>query len=491
MAIAVAVALVLDKPGGDGLALGKDVPYYSLPWGDNPFFPGELTTGDGRFADWQTVPSAGFCAQCHDKEYREWAVSIHSVSGPDLIYETAIEANEHAHDNRLGTEKIRWCESCHEPLSLLIGEVNPTAVVGPNAAAAEGTSCIVCHTAVDAEPLVGNGALTLAINTINDYLDPALIMAAPAEHARAMQAKTHNPLMGESEFCGACHTEIRPVAVNGEEPMNLQDTFDEWRRSEYAEAGIQCQSCHMSADPAGYVAALKNGERPESTVSHRFVGINYLLTAADLPNNLITLLRGGYPPGAMTTEEWKASLGEQQAMIFGLLEEAADLEIEAPPAATPGSETSLSVVVTNSGAGHNLPTGPLDQRFMWLELEVTDANGEVSYHSGWFNEGTGEVDPNAATYVKILYDTKGERITRHILFDADRIEYTHRPIPPKARDSVPYTFTVPAGAEGPLTVEATLWYALALQELVTYVLKMDLVVPPVEMARATTEIMLR
>ncbi|MCC6222614.1 MAG: hypothetical protein IT201_03875 [Thermoleophilia bacterium] len=489
--IAMVLTFVLSRPESDGLALGRDVPFYSLPWNDNPFYPGEITTADGQLANWKTVPSAEFCAQCHSKEYREWAVSIHSVSGPDLIYETAIAANEHAHDSRQGTEKIRWCDSCHEPLATLMGGVNPTPVVGSNAAAAEGTSCIVCHTAVAAEPLVGNGALTLAINGINDYFDPALIMAAPAEHARAMQAKSHNPLMGQSAFCGACHTEIRPVAINGQEPMNLQDTYDEWRRSEYADEGIQCQDCHMSTDPAGYVAALKRGERPASPVSHRFVGINYLLTSADLPNNLITLLRGGYPPGVMTTEEWKASLREQRRLIIELLEEAAELDIEAPPAATPGRETTLSVVVTNSGAGHSLPTGPLDQRFMWLEVRVTDADGRVSYHTGWFDDQTGAVDPEAETYIKLLHDRNGDRIMRHILFDVDRIEYTRRPIPAKASDRVPYTFTVPADARGPLTVEVRLWYKLALQELVTYALKMDWVAPPVLIAETRAEIALR
>lgn len=485
------VILALPRSEGDGLAVGQDVPFYSLPWNDNPFYPGEITTLDGKLANWRTVPAAEFCAQCHTTEYKEWVASIHSVSGPDLIYETAIEANEHAHDSRRGREKIRWCDSCHEPLFTLMGEVNPTPAVGPSAAAAEGTSCVVCHTAVAAEPLAGNGALTLDINSINDYFDPALIMAAPAEHARAMQAKTHNPLMGESALCGACHTEIRPVAINGQEPMNLQDTFDEWRRSEYANEGIQCQNCHMNSDPAAYVAALKRGETPEVSLSHRFVGSNYLLTATDLPSNLITLLRGGHPQGDLTTAEWKALLDEQQRLILELMEEAADLRIEAPPAAAAGEEASLRVVVTNSGAGHNLPTGPLDQRFMWLEVKVTDASGRVAYHTGWFNEKTGQVDPKAELYVKLLYDEQGKRITRHILFDADRIEYTRRPIPPKASDSVPYTFTVPAGSQGPLTVEAKLRYNLVLQELVAFALKMDLVVPPIELAEATAEISVR
>ncbi|HIE55271.1 MAG TPA: hypothetical protein EYP90_08850 [Chromatiaceae bacterium] len=483
-----AVAFALPKPESDGLVIGEDVPFYSMPWNDEPFYPGELQTTDGHLANWETVPSAEYCAQCHEKEYREWVSSIHSVSGPDIVYETAIGNNEEAHISRLGTEKIRWCDSCHEPINTLIGEVNPIPVVGPNAAAAEGTSCIACHAVVDAEPLVGNGALTLDINSINQY-DEALIMVAPAEHARAMQAKTHNPLMGSSDMCGACHTEIRPPDVNGHEPMHLQDTYDEWRRSEYADMGIQCQDCHMHPDPASYIAELKEtGEMPERVVSHRFVGVNYLLTAADLPSNLITFLRGGHPPGDITTEEWKEDLLVQQGLIIDLLQEAADLEVAVAETAVSGQEISLDVLITNSGAGHELPTGPLDQRHMWVEVKVTDATGNIVYNNGWFDGEVGQVDPEATIYLKIITDATGERIVEHILFDAHELEYTRDPILPHATDTIPYSFTVPEGTDGPLTVEVTLWYRLALQELVTYSLGLDVIVPPIIMEQTTATI---
>jgi hypothetical protein len=481
---------VLPRPESTGLEPGKDVPFYSMPWNDNPFYPGEITTTDGRIVRGDRIPTAEFCAQCHAKEYREWVVSIHAVSGPDVLYDLTIEANEKAHRNRLGTEKIRWCESCHEPVSLLTGQTNPLAVVGPSPAAREGTTCVVCHTAVKAEPLVGNAALTLALNELQDYWDPALILAAPEQHAKAMQAKAHNPLMGHAALCGACHTEIRPAAVAGYEEMHLQDTYDEWRRSVYASMGVHCQDCHMSPNPAEYVAELKRtGRKPERRgLSHRFVGINYVLTSADLPNNLIVFLRGGYPPGDISTEEWKAELLTQRELILALLREAADLRIEAPEPAVPGKPWRWDVIVTNSGAGHDLPTGPRDQRFMWLEVKVTDAAGRTLYHSGWFDPKTGEIDPDAVIYLKILRDKAGNVIKRHILFDAHTIEYTRKPIPPKGQDRVPYLVELPSDVQGPLTVHVTLWYQLALQELVKYNVRLDLVIPLVKMAEATLEV---
>lgn len=484
------VALFISRPAGDGLVPNVDIPFYSMPWNDNPFYPAEITTGDGKLANWETVPSAEFCGQCHRQEFREWVSSIHAVSGPDLIYELTADLNVDAHKSRQGVEKGRWCESCHEPLPVLMGEVNPIPATGPSAAAKEGTTCIVCHTAVAAEPLAGNGGLTLEINNLNQYLDPGLIMAAPAEHARAMQAKSHNPLMGQSDLCGACHTEIRPTVINGQEPMHLQETYDEWRRSGYAKMDVHCQDCHMNPNPAAYVAELKEtGLKPVGQeVSHRFVGINYLLADPDLPGNLMTFLRGGYPPGDLSPEAWQAELRVQRELILGLMQEAADLAIAAPEAAPLGQELPLELLVTNSGAGHNLPTGPLDQRLMWLELKVTDSAGRQVYHSGGFNPNTGQVDPDSVMYLKLLWDKNGRRITRHILFDVDRLEYTRSPIPPQATDTVAYTVPIPETARGPLKVEAKLWYKLALQEMIEFNVNLKLVVPPVLLAETSLEI---
>ncbi|MCC6191207.1 MAG: hypothetical protein IT318_19470 [Anaerolineales bacterium] len=489
--VLTSAAFLLPDPQGTGLSVGEDIPFYSLPWNDNPFFPGEIRTADGKMLNSQNILAAEFCAQCHEKEYREWVSSIHSVTGPDILYETAIRNNELAHKNRLGKEKTRWCDACHEPVNLLMGEINPLAVVGPSQAATEGTTCVICHTAEGTDPLAGNGALTLDINDLNRY-NEALIMAAPGEHARSMQAKTHNPLMGSSDFCGACHTEIRPSEINGGQPMHLQNTYEEWRDSDYADKNIQCQDCHMHPDPAAYISELnQTGRIPERIVSHRFVGVNYLLTDSNLPSNLVTFLRGGLPPGDIATDEWKAELLEQNRLIRGLLQAAADLSISAPESVSPNSEGALSVTISNSGAGHSLPTGALDQRHIWLEVKATDAAGKVVYHSGWFDEKTGQIDPAAVIYLKILNDVAGERIYEHILFNVADYTYTRDPIPAKASDTVDYAFPIPPAVQGPLTVDATLWYRLALQELVTYSLKLDIVLPPVMMEQAHVEIPIR
>ena len=485
-----------------GLDVTRDLTHYSMPWTNNsPFYPSEWQTEGDRLIDWRGVPSATFCAECHKKEYQEWASSIHAITGPDVIYENAISVNELGSEEggELATEKVRWCDGCHEPLGILAGEGTPLPVVGPNEALEEGASCILCHTVTDANPLIGNGALTLKYNEMHRYLDPALIMAAPQEHAKSMQAKTHNPLMGKSEMCGACHTEIRPTRVNGDFPVHLQETFDEWRLSDYAEQGIQCQDCHMHPDPGEYVAALKRGEKPKRVVSHRFVGNNYLLTAADLLGDKLVELRGGWVPGKnvhMSGKEWLADLQKQQDLIVKLLRSAADIRIDTKPMVA--GRADIEVVITNSGAGHYLPTGPLDQRHMWVQVTAKDAQGRVVYDNGWFNDQTGEIDPRAALYIKKMKNRDGSLNTRHILFDIDSLEYTRHPIRPGESDHVAYRIDLPPGVGGPLTVEAKLWYRLALQDVLKNIteyqvpgLSFDIekfIIPPVLMVSETAEL---
>ena len=455
----------------NGEEVGKDLKNYSMPWTNNsPFYPSEWKTKDDKLVNWRGVPSATFCAECHEKEYKEWASSIHAITGPDVIYENAISVNElsSTHGGEYATEKVRWCDGCHEPLGILAGEGTPVPQVGPNEALEEGATCIVCHTATEARPLIGNGGLTLDINEVNRYMSPALIMSAPEEHARSMQAVNHNPLLAQSEFCGSCHTEIRPTRVNGDFPMHFQETFDEWRLSDYAENNIQCQDCHMTDDPAGYVNALKKGETPTKKVSHRFVGNNYLLTDNTLPQDVLVALRGGWVPGHnvfLSSKEWIDDLGKQNSMIKELLRAAADVKINTSQAIA-GEDTQLDVVITNSGAGHNLPTGPLDQRHMWVELIVKDADDKVIYHNGEFNNKTGEIDPDVvALYLKQLWDDDGQLINRHILFDVNRMNYLRKPILAKESDTITYQFNVPANVKGPLKVQSKLWYRLALQEI--------------------------
>ncbi|THF62677.1 multiheme c-type cytochrome [Pseudothauera rhizosphaerae] len=492
MALGTALWAALPPDRALGVVVARDMPFYSLPFGDHPFAPGEWKTADGGLVNWRGVPSARSCGECHRREFMEWSASMHAISDRDLIYDASVRENVAASraGAQHGTEKGRWCESCHNPLGTLTGFVTPLPSVQETEALEEGVGCVVCHTATHPEPLAGNGALTSHINGVRRSVHPAMIMAAPSRHALDMQARRDAPHMGESGLCGACHTEIRMPVVAGQHPLHFQETYDEWRRSPFAAQGVQCQDCHMARDPASYIAALKRGERPRRTVSHRIPGNNYLLSDPDLPGGLTHTLRGGSPGGInrlFQRAEYHDELRETRRQVLGLLEAAAELSIHS--ASTGGGDLALTVEVRNTGAGHALPTGPLDQRHMWLEVEVLDGAGRTLHHSGAFDGTSGAIDPTAPMWVKHMLDDAGRIDLRHLLFDTDRLVYPRKPIAAGAAERIGYAVALPPDARAPYTVRARLWYRLAFEPILENIGRqgmgeIETVIPPVLMQTA-------
>lgn len=247
----------------------------------------------------------------------------------------------------------------------------------------------------------------------------------------------------------------------------------------------------MARDPAATVAALKRGEKPPRGVSHRLAGNNYLLADPDLPGNLMTTLRGGPPTGLnrmFSRDEYTAEQRLTRDQIVALLREAAEIQVK--NGVDRSNRPTLAVTVANRGAGHALPTGPLDQRYMWLEVEVTDQQGQSVFHSGAFDEKKGEEDPKAVRWVKEMYDAEGKRDLRHVLFDTERLYYPRKPIPAGASERVDYA--LPALPPGRYTVRTRLWYRLAFQDILKNFEsqgpgKVDVIIPPLSIAEAGHE----
>jgi hypothetical protein len=478
----------------------RDLPLYARPFGKHlPFHPGGITTPDNKLANWRAIPGSRACGECHPKETLEWATSMHAISDADIIYDSTVRENTDASvaGKTHGMEKGRWCEGCHNPMGTTSGAVTPANSVQSTENMEEGTSCMACHAVNRAEPLVGNGALELDFNGVFRYGHPALLAAAPSRHARDMRARRTKPLMGDSALCGACHTEIRPVAVNGAmPPMNLQDTYEEWMLSPYAQMGVQCQDCHMSQDPARFIATLKTGKTPRKTISHRFIGNNYLLSNTSLPASLLMTLRGGAPAGMNRLFDRKTfmdELGKTHNAVVALLREAAEIVVERPYIDPVTGELRFTVAVTNAGAGHALPTGPLDQRYLWLEIVVKDKGGNTLFHQGWFDQKKGEEDLNAVRWIKNVTDIEGNPIRRHVLFDAHVLQYVRKPIPPRQTDRVNYRLPL-AGNVRPAQIEVRLWYRIALQDILENIERQGLakvegvIVPPLLLEEAKANV---
>jgi hypothetical protein len=77
-------------------------------------------------------------------------------------------------------------------------------------------------------------------------------------------------------------------------------------------------------------------------------------------------------------------------------------------------------------------------------------------------DGDGRVDPEAVMYHSVLLDAKGE--VTYLPWRAEKMAM-EKLLPPKETVREKWEVRVPAGAEGPLAVEATLRYRAAPQEV--------------------------
>lgn len=486
-AVAFVGALVLFRTASpeQGVKLA-DIPFYQLPFGPDkngqprPFWPSRMTTDNGKFLDNFKVKSASTCASCHPREFEEWAPSLHAIAGRDTVYEKAVEANEDLHKD--GVEKGRFCEGCHAPGELLAGRTNRFRSVMPSEAETEGIGCVTCHTVRHADPIEGNGALKLAISAGTDQLSDAMILAAPRDHVRAFGARETNALIGKSDFCGACHTEAYDMSMaRAQTRQNVQTTFVEWRDSWYARNDITCQDCHMAPDPAAQVHRIRSGDLSKpGRYAHNFVGANYLMFDTSLGTNL-TFLRGGILPGLSDAYNTRL-IAKQGEATRALLRAAAGLALRGSEMS--GPNLRVRIAVQNLGAGHNLPTGVVDQKHMWLEVVVKDAAGRTLLHSGAFDAERGETDPNAVIWREDFIDAAGQRIPDHLTFITAKVTHLRRGVPPRGEDVVPYDVALPQNARGPLTLTARLWYRVATQEFAYNTLRTSLVIPPFELASA-------
>ncbi len=453
----------------------EDINFYSTPWGkDNPFFPGEIKTADGKMGSPKAIPSSSSCVKCHKKEFEEWVPSLHSISGRDLVYENSIEVNADYKKNHHGEELSRFCDSCHNPMEVTMGRINPITTVEPSDVQTEGLACVFCHTATHADANKGNGAITFDLNKAYDNLSGAAILASPKDHARAFGSAKTNELLKSAEFCGACHNErYYPPVTPSNKVLKAQSTYDEWKDSWYAKNDVTCQDCHMNYEPIKFIANLQNGiiEKPKK-YSHNFWGGNHVLQDTSLKEKLL-FLRGGVLPG-VDVKEYFRLIDKQKPITEKFLKAAARVEIVSSEIAD--NYLEVKVKVSNIGAGHNLPTGVVDQKHMWLELKVVDQNGKVIY-----DNGASDRDKDVVIWAERFLDKNGKVIMDHMTFKTADIILTRPTIPPRGHQIITYKVPLKDGVQV-ANLEANLWYKIAYEELIIKTLHRNFPIPKFLMA---------
>ena len=507
---------------------------YSFRYGtDRPFAPSLARTATGGPYDARRLSGSESCGTsgCHEEIVAEWRVSAHRWAAMDPGFQRI--QGEMAKQN--GAESTRYCGGCHDPISLFAGAKtvfaeNLTASAGHD----EGVSCLVCHS-VRSTDLQGNAHYVVA--QPRRYLfetggggggeawsggegvtrigrDAArgardfLIRAYPEAHREDLSKR----LFKTPEYCAACHKQFIDREVNNVGWVQLQNQYDNWRKSRWNHPGdprrtIECRECHMplvaSRDPASGDALDYNrepGDRKHR--SHRFIAANQFIPA------VLKL------PGAETqvdlTERWlRGDLPVPEIADKWASGPAVALELAVPERAAPGAPVTVRALITSNKVGHDFPTGPLDIIQSWIELTATDERGAVVFHSGRVDDRH-FIEPGTFLFKAEPVDQYGNLIDRHNLWEMVGVRY-RRSLFPGFSDTAEYafrcpggasdassaeesdrTFTVPvpAGTGGALNVEARLMYRKIDQYLLNFMFgeKAGLTAPVTEMARATATI---
>jgi len=370
------------------------------------------------------------CANCHDRIYDQQAASMHARSYSNIVFRAQYygEILPSITNDPAMYNEARHCAACHMPIAYLTTKRKPVTEEDIDHSMS-GVTCDLCHRIRDYEgSRPGNG---------NYIAVPGQEKYGPFLHAKSWH-HTYLKLQTKSEFCATCHHRLNS---NG---LLIQPTYVEWKNSSYARRNIECQDCHMSEyghlindEPlyeSGKAADMVLGEAPyrPKLYSHHF-------------------------PGARTAT--------QHDNAIGLRIKLSQATNAAPPT------VRIDLDVDNMRTGHNMPSGAIELRSLWLDVYVlegtnqyavapTSQDGKRQYDISGRTDGDGTftgdtIPPDKRIYRAIFEDAEGSRTDSVV--KAKKKVFDNRLEACAVRKEL-YTWKPPQQMRGPATVVALLYY---------------------------------
>jgi hypothetical protein len=368
--------------------------------------------------------SSGACGNCHPMIISQWITNAHgsAVSNPrffslyngtDLTGTTSIGPGYL--DDFPGTAGS--CANCHAPGAGVDGYLTSNMNVARDIIT-DGIHCDYCHK-------VGGVYLNPATQSVYANVPGAqsqrLLRPPPGDNIffgpydDIKDPDTFLPLISESAFCAPCHQ----FSFWG---TPIYESYDEWLASPYATAGITCQDCHMPPNGDTFFALPSKGglaHAPEMIPSHMQRGVSDV----ELLQNTVTI---------------KAA------------------------AQSVANEIEVTVTITNSNAGHHVPTD-FPGRHMILVITATDNTGTSLIQMGgpvvpsW---GGGQAGRPGMGFAKVLRDVNPGDFPVVSYWRQALIVSDNR-LPALAADSSTYRFSAPPS--GPVTITARLIFRRVFQ----------------------------
>ncbi|HEU5054193.1 MAG TPA: hypothetical protein VFT78_13830 [Hanamia sp.] len=443
---------------------------YQFTYGkDKPFEPSLANTVNAEAIDARLLGNSKSCMSsgCHLNIGKEWQANAHRYAAMDPAFRSV----QHAMAVEKGPASTRYCGGCHDPISLFSGSKNLDDKTLTNPMGLdEGISCVGCHS-ISKVDVRGNGEYQIAkrvpymFEMANGksakFLSDFLIRAYPQYHISSF----NKTLLKTPEFCGSCHKQFIDEKINGVGTVQLQNQYDNWRKSHWNHPGqavktIECRECHMplvsTFDPSNG-DSLDYNRTPGDNMhrSHRFLGGNqFMPTLLNLP--------GGDEQVALIEKWLKGEMQIPEIENKWHNGGAVPITINCPNSIATGKETEINVSVTNNKSGHNFPTGPLDLIQAWVRLTVKDGKGNLVFSSGVLDSNN-FIPPGSVIYRSQPVDQFGSDIDKHNLWELVGVKYS-RSLYPGVSDQLKYNFiyepgkTIHSIATDTLYVNAELCY---------------------------------
>ena len=403
------------------------------------------------------------CSGCHSEIFEQWENSMHSLAHKDPVYFKVARFLRKGLTDEGQIKEAESCVKCHTPIGYLTGfpkklsdDLSKTAEI-----ATQAIQCDYCHSAVTVKQMYNNG---LVLKPGQGEDDPGIKYGPFDDAAPDFHEAQYSKLHTESEICGTCH-DVKHVVFG----TDLETTYTEWKNSPYnskdPQKKITCQGCHMYQRPG--IPATGSTPRPENPGA----ATDY----SDERPHIFT----HYFVGGNVSVPGKFDGQDKSRMAVERLKNAATLSVDTSRI----NQKKLNIIVTNTGAGHSIPTGVGDLRQVWLEVTIQDKNNKISFQTGMLNDKH-ELSKDTVIFRTVFGDEKGNEViniakARQILID-NRI---------KAKQSVTKTLDLSAVPEKDALVIVRLLYRGMPQKILNMIPgKSFEPLPIVEMAKVRKQI---
>jgi hypothetical protein len=369
--------------------------------------------------------SDGACGNCHPTIVSQWMANAHGLAVSNPRFFSLYNGTDLSGTMAAGPGYVNdfpgtagTCASCHAPGFGVDGYLTTDMNAARDVITA-GIHCDYCHK-------IGGVYLNPATRSVYHNVPGAqstrLLRPPPDDNIffgpydDIHDPDTFLPAISESRYCAPCHQ----FSFWG---TPIYQSYEEWLASPYAEAGIMCQDCHMppNGDTTFALPEVGGLEHPADRIpSHLDLGARSL----DLLQNTVTM-----------------TLHVAQV----------------------GETVSVTVAITNTQAGHHVPTD-FPGRHLILTVLATDGQGQTLPHQdgshvpAW---GGAQAGLPGKAFAKVLRDVQTGEAPVVSYWKQALIAGDNR-IAALGSDRSVYAFAAPP-AGGPVTVTAELRFRRAFQ----------------------------